>query len=209
MILMKIIIKDETGIKKCLIQLRDVDYMEKKYNAKSIRKYLTMGIHSELKEESFIPVVNAHIAQVIEADPNIVDFSEIVKLDTLSISRLIVLAHSFGATKKQQLDEEKKTIDLQDIMSFKNGTLDYKIPLMLDGKVMNKDGEIVFGSTTIPGCYVLKGNKHSNLREYLELNSNALYSLIGLDKEMESYSVTELDNCLLVHFNTKKKRITK
>lgn len=206
---MKIIIKDETGIKKCLIQLRDVDYMEKKYNARSIRKYLTMGIHSELKEESFIPVTNAHIAEVIEANPSIVDFSEMVRLDNLSISRMIVLAHTFGAKEKQQLDDEKKIIDLQDIMSFKNGTLNYQIPLLLDGKVMFNDGNVVFGSTTIPGYYMLKGNKETNLREYLELNSNSLFNTIESDKEMESYSVTELDNCLLVRFNTKKKRITK
>ena len=206
MILMKIIVRDETGIKKCLIQFRDVLYLEKRFNTRSIRKFISLSFEEKVNEESFVEVRNRDIAKAIEAIPYIVDFSEMAKYDCVTLSRLIVLANSQIANEKQKLDEEKKVEDLQDIISFNNGTLTYVIPVMFDGKSMTKNDDIVFGSTTLPGYYLLKSSdKDFDYNSYILENAHSLFECVCPDQELISFQTTKLNDGILIHFKGKRK----
>ena len=88
--------------------------------------------------------------------------------------------------------------------------LTYPIPVFFDEKVLLDNGEVVFGSTTIPGYYMLRSyNNEMNLREYFETNAQELFKAVRGDKEMVSYDITPLGKELLVHFKEKKKSLFK
>ena len=204
---MKIIIRDEQGIKRCFVQMRDLEYLADRFGSVFFGGLVARKNRQENhKMEDFTEITNVDVAKVIDRNPYIVDFSEFAKYDALTLSRLIILAHSPMATGKQRMDDEHKVEDLQDLISFKRGMLTYGIPVLYDEDLLFEDGEVVFGSTTLPGYYLLRSsNEDLDLNSYLNENLHALFSLVNPDGEMKNHEVTKLDDGLLVHFVEKKK----
>lgn len=204
---MKIIIRDEQGLMRCFAQVRDAKYLAQRYDSK---KFLNLALgnaaYRNLKDDDFYEVKNRAVAQIILENPYIVDFSEMVKCDGLTLNRIILLSQSPISYGKQKMDEQHKVEDLLDILNFNRGMLTYPIPVYYDGNIMMDNGEVVFGSTTIPGFYMLRSyNEELDLNEYLELNSGSLYERVNPEGEMVSYEVTKVNNGLLVHFKEKNK----
>lgn len=204
---MKIIVRDNKGIKKCLIQYRDVKYLGLRFDTPKIVDFLLRDIDvSKLKDSDFIEVKNAEVARIIDENQNIVDFGECVKYDNLTLSRLIILAHGFYPSEKEKLDEERKVEDMQDIISLKNGTLTYQIPVLYSPIDVLADGKVVFGNSTIPGYYVLKSNDQDfDLTAFLEENVRKLFEMVKPEEELDHYGVSKVDDCLLVYFKGNKK----
>ena len=207
---MKIILRDEQGIKRCFVQVRDVEYLVQKYNSPKLGKMaLGNASYRDLRADEFFEVKNMGVAKIIDDIPYIVEFGEVVNYDALTLSRMIVLSQSLITSEKEKLDEENKVRDLQDVMSFNKGMLTYPIPVLYDELIID-DGEVVFGSSTIPGYYMLKSyDEDLDLGSYLETNASNLFHSINEDGEMASYEVTKLDNALLVHFKEKNKLLAK
>lgn len=208
---MKIVVRNEQEIIRCFAQLRDIEYLGERYNSHLFGN-LAVREHNKGHKDpyEFLEIKNKNIAKIIDRHPYIVDFSEMVKYNNLTLSRLILLSHSFLPNEKAKMDEEHKTDDLVDIISFKKGMLTYPIPVFFDEKTLWDNGEVVFGSTTIPGYYMLRSyNKDMNLREYFEANAQELFKAVKGDKEMDSYDITPVGKDILVHFKEKKKSLFK
>lgn len=204
---MKIIVRDEQGIKKCFIQVRDVKYLVERFESPRLeRLILGNNVLRDLKADDFFEVKNKGVIEIIDDNPYIVDFSDFVKYDGLTLSRIILLSQSFLPDEKKKLDEQHKVEDLLDVMNFKRGMLTYSIPIMYDEKTLFDNGEVVFGSTTMPGYFMLRSYDESvDLSDYLVNNLNQLYSIVNPEGEFTSYDVTPLDGSLLVRFTEKKK----
>ncbi len=211
MIRMKIIIRDENELKRCFIQLKDVDYLVERFNSPKLgRLILGNNKFRHLGKYDFFEIKNRGVAQMIEENPYIVDFSEMVKYDGLTLSRLILLAQNPLSTNKKKLDEEHRVDDLQDIMSFNRGMLTYPIPILYDERIIYDNDEVVFGSTTLPNYYMLRPIQEDiDLNEYLAFHHQSLFESVLPEDEMASYQVTEIDGGLLVHFDVKNKVLSK
>lgn len=207
---MKIIVKDGENIKKCLIQVRDINYLAERYELTILRKALLGKNEGAKKEYEFVEVHNKDLAGAIEQNPYIVNFSEMAKYDDFTLSRLVLLTQIPGSTGKQRLDDQHKIEDLQDIITFTNGKLPYQIPVLFDDRITLVNEDVTFGSTTIPDYYMIRSNKKDlNLPEYLNAKVNSLFGILELDREMESFTTIELDDCLLVKFKLKRKLLGK
>jgi hypothetical protein len=207
---MKIIIKDGENIKKCLIQVRDVNYLAERYELTTLRKALLGKNEDSKKEYEFIEVHNKDLARAIEQNPFIVNFTEMARYDDFTLSRLIFLTQTPVNDGKQRLDDQHKIEDLQDIITFNTGRLPYQIPVLFDDRITLINEDVTFGSTTIPNYYMLRANKKDlNLAEYLRTKVDSLFGILELDREMDSYSTVELEDSLLVKFKLKRKRLTK
>jgi hypothetical protein len=207
---MKIIIKDGENIKKCLIQVRDVNYLAERYELTTLRKALLGKNEDSKKEYEFIEVHNKDLAGAIEQNPFIVNFTEMARYDDFTLSRLIFLTQTPVNDGKQRLDDQHKIEDLQDIITFNTGRLPYQIPVLFDDRITLINEDVTFGSTTIPNYYMLRANKKDlNLAEYLRTKVDSLFGILELDREMDSYSTVELEDSLLVKFKLKRKRLTK
>ena len=183
---MKIIVRDEQGIKKCLVQVRDIKYLADRMNSpKFLRLALGSYVGKKLTGEDFIEINTIGIAKIIEECSYIVDFQEMAKYDDLTLSRMILLSRSpISLDEKKKMDEEHKVEDLVDLISFNKGMLTYPIPVLFDQKVLSDDGEVVFGSTTIPEHFMLKRNSDNiDLVDYFVSNANALFEQTGLDEK--------------------------
>ena len=202
---MKIIIRNENGIKKCFVQVRDINYLAERFNVGRLNRYVLGDRKPE--ETEFVEIKDMKLAKVIEGCQSIVDFEEMAKLDDFSLGRIILLAHSYLG--KESRDEEQRVRDLQDIMSFKQGKLGYQIPVILR-EVVFENEDMVLGSSTLPGYHILKSiNGSLDLDNYLALNLKPLFWMIYPEDEMESYNIIKMNDCLLIHFDVKKKHLSK
>jgi len=209
---MKIIVRDEQGIKKCLVQVRDIKYLADRMNSpKFLRLALGSYVGKKLTGEDFIEINTIGIAKIIEECPYIVDFQEMAKYDDLTLSRMILLSRSpISLDEKKKMDEEHKVEDLVDLISFNKGMLTYPIPVLFDQKVLFDDGEVVFGSTTIPEHFMLKRNSEDvDLAEYFSQNAQSLFEQTGIEGEMKGYNTLPFSDSLLVQFDVKKKLLAK
>jgi len=214
---MKIIIRNEQGIKRCYIQLRDVDYLVERYNSPKLGKMaLGNAAFRNLRADDFFEVKNKGVAKIIEDNPYIVEFGEVVNYDVLTLSRMILLSQVPTVSEKDKFDQDHKVEDLQDIISFNKGMLTYPIPVLFDEELLVDDGEVIFGSTTFPNQYMIKStNPELDLVDYFLDNINDLFLEVFPGEEMKDYSLMKLDDALLIHFVPKrslfkslKKRIT-
>lgn len=202
---MKIIIRDGQMIKKCLIQVKDVLYLIERFNVPKL-KTLLLKNRKDLKAVDFINVTDERIARIIEENEYIVDFTSMSNYDSFTLSRLILLGHNPIINK---LDEENRVMDLQSIISFKNGELDYSIPVTLT-KHLYEDSEVVFGPSTFANYYLLDSKEEGlDIESYLDQHASSLYSLINSDQELDSFDVIKVQKGILVHFKEKKKRLFK
>ncbi len=152
---MKIIVRNEQGIKRCFCQMRDIDYLCTRFTSERFRR-LALGNYifkvDQLGEDDFIEVKNRAVQKMIDENPYIVDFSEVNMYDGFTLARMIVLSSSLMPNEKQRLDDEHKVLDLQDIISFNKGMLTYPIPILFDEKIKIDDGEVIL---VVPLCLII------------------------------------------------------
>ena len=204
---MKIIVRDEHGIKRCFCQMRDIDYLSTRFTSERFRQFaLGNYIFRDLKEDDFFEVKNRAVKKIIEEDQYIVDFGEINKYDNLTLSRMILLSQVPLPTEREKLGIDHKILDLQDIISFNRGMLTYPIPVLFDEKMKFEDGDVVFGSTTLSDHFMLRTNNQDiDLIDYFMENCNSLFALAYPEGEMKSYNIKKVNNDLIIYFEVKKR----
>ena len=202
---MKIVFKNENNETKCLAQIRDFKYLAIRFDSKFfLTRYNSMRAHGQ-KDEDFVEITNEKTREIILNCSYIVDFSEFAKLDLVSLSRFVVL--SSGSTgPKDRLDNDHRRVDLQDIADFKNGLLPYRIPVTFDNNVFMDMGPVYFGSSTIPGYYMLRKKDVSvDLMNFLYTNYYLLYANLDAKDVCTGFDSVKVGDDVLFKFKTRTK----
>ena len=205
---MKIIVRDGNEIKKCLVQVRDIEYLSERFELAKLKKAVLGKEEGTKKGYEFVEIHNKELAGAILQNPFIVDFSEMAKHDSFTLSRIIFLTQTPINDGKQRLDDQKKIEDLQDIITFNTGKLPYQIPVLFDDKVTLINEDVTFGSCTVPNYFMIRSNKKGlDLAAYVREKIGSLFAVLDCDREMESYSTVEVDDAILIKFKLKRKSL--
>ena len=158
--IMKIITNTRLYGKLCYVQVKDVLFLARYTNNKRLMQDYINTINNGKVDNEFIKVSGDSYIRAFELCDYIIDFSEYSKRD-IGVNYLSnMVKNKVYAMPKNKIDQEG--LDLQidavrDMMHYKMGTLDYKIPLVPDGKFefVSSDKRLVFDSTVVDGCYTL------------------------------------------------------
>lgn len=189
---MKVIRYDNKTVKLCNVQVRDLIYISRKYNLKPVMDLYLSYINKGFGDTDFISVTETGLLKLILNDEGILDLSSYVNCDISTLSRMIVL----GATGGNNQTMEHRKEDLDDLIDYNRGMLNYTIPLFVDGLTVkeSKDKKFVFYSTCFPEIFLIKKRDRSadfsiNLGSFYEECIHSIY-------EKPMYQCLERD----VHF---------
>ena len=98
---MKIIVRNEEGIHKVYVQLRDIEYIGERHHSHYFSNYAVRQHNKGIKSDDFICVGNTGVAKLIVEYPYIVDFS--ITLDSV-----------YQSKKEEDLEEEKELFNYFD-----------------------------------------------------------------------------------------------
>ena len=157
---MKIITNTKINGELCYVQVKDILFLARiTKNANVMQQYITL-INSGHTDNEFVRITQKSYIKAIKNCDYIVDFVEFgdSKLQTSYLSSLIVTLNFSVINEFDKECVEHKTDGLRDIMSFKRGDLEYKIPLIPNGVIekCNEDENLVFSSTVIDNCFIIK-----------------------------------------------------
>ena len=202
---MKIVFTNEDGSTRCLTQVRDYKYLAVRFNSDAfLAMYNSTRAHGHT-DDDFVDVTNEKVKEIILNSPYIVDFTDIAKLDLTTLSRLIVVS-ARSMSENDRLDFDHKRDDILDIMEFKKGILPYQIPVGFDNKVYMDMGPVYFGSSTIPGYFLLKKKDiNVNLMEFLANNHTLLHALLERKDICVGFDSVKVGDQLLFKFITRTK----
>ncbi len=202
---MKIVIKKDDNDTKCLAQLRDIKYLAQRYNSDFFEDFYEAEKLKGLADEDFIELINKKVKDIVLNSPFIVDFTEYAKCDLRTLSRLIVLSiNSLNGPNHD--DDEHRRADLLDICDFKKGILPYRIPVAFDNRVSMDLGPVHFGTSTIPGYYMLKKKDiNIDLMNFLFNNYYLLHSFVDDKGVCVGFESVKVGDELIFKFTTKTK----
>lgn len=126
---MKIIVnrKDETV---CYVQLRDLVFLANK-NLQVFRELSIQHINEGKTLEEFVRINNMKLIEFIKNCEDIIEFNDYANSSIENISKVIItknLLFNVDASSSKKIRHQ--TEDLQDIIAFKQGELNYQIPLV-------------------------------------------------------------------------------
>ena len=156
---MKIITNTKLYGKVCYVQVKDVLFLARYTGNKRLMQDYLNSINSGKSDNEFIKVSGDSYIRAFELCDYIIDFSEYSKRDigVNYLSNMIktkVYAMPKDEMAKEGLDYQ---IDgIRDIIAYKRGDLDYKIPLVADGRIEYVSNNLIFNSTIVNGCFTLK-----------------------------------------------------
>lgn len=157
---MKIITNTKRNGKVCYVQVKDILFLARYTGNKRLMQDYINTINNGKGDNEFIKVSGNSYIRAFELCDYIIDFSEYSKRD-IGVNYLSnMIKTKIYAMPKEKIDQEG--LDLQidavrDMMAYKMGTLEYKIPLVADGKFefVSPDQKLLFDSTVVDGCYTL------------------------------------------------------
>lgn len=137
------------------LQVKDLTYL---FNITGL-SYFKKAIKVGNSADEFVLITNNKIIKIINNSNGIVDFNEVYQMDLATISEYIL---SYSKSSLFSKDETNRHYleGLRDVLDFKKGSLDYKIPL-IKGEVLYDDGSIIISSTTISDIFYVKGGTTS------------------------------------------------
>lgn len=151
---MKIIVnrKDETV---CFVQLRDLIFLANK-NLQVFRELSIQYINEGKTMEEFVRVNNMKLVEFIGKCDDIIEFDDYVNGSIENISNAIVTKNLlFKVDPNNNKKVKHQTDDLQDIIAFKQGVLNYQIPLVLTDDVDEMIGTLRVRSTILNNRFVI------------------------------------------------------
>ena len=137
------------------LQVKDLTYL---FNITGL-SYFKKAIKVGNSADEFVLITNNKIIKIINNSNGIVDFNEVYQMDLATISEYIL---SYSKSSLFSKDETNRHYleGLRDVLDFKKGSLDYKIPL-IKGEVLYDDGSIIISGTTISDIFYVKGGTTS------------------------------------------------
>ncbi|MGN1372319.1 MAG: hypothetical protein ACI4XM_08625 [Candidatus Coprovivens sp.] len=157
---MKIITNTKHSGELCYVQVRDILFLaELTGNVNLMNQYYNL-INEGKTDEEFVRIFQKAYIDIYKRCDFIIDFCEFCGEDVSInyISRLMVNMNVFIRNKNDRKFINHKSDDLRDIIAFKNGVLNYKIPLIVDGRfeVFNDDKSLSLNSTILKDHFVIK-----------------------------------------------------
>lgn len=158
---MKIITNTKFSGKLCYVQVKDLLFLARYTGNKRLMQDYINTINNGKSDDEFIKVSGDSYIRAFELCDYIIDFSEYSRRD-IGVNYLANMIKTKAyAMPREQRDQEGLELQIdavRDIISYKRGGLDYKIPLVPNGKVemIDKTHKYVFESTIVDDCFVLK-----------------------------------------------------
>jgi hypothetical protein len=214
---MKIITNTKHDGEVCYVQFKDIGFLARITANKSLMMQYIAFINSGYVENDFIKITQPLYVKVIKNCDYIVDFidlsSESVSLGYLS-NLIVTLNFSFnGDFCKECVDH--RTDGIKDIIAFKTGEVDFKIPLISNGDIefISEDKVMVFNSTILENTFVLRRIDGDDIHKvnyydfYLEC-IDKIYSFKYPDIEAENRDFVSFDkgSSLVIRINNKIKK---
>lgn len=172
---MKIITNTRRNGKLCYVQVKDILFLARYTSNKRLMQDYLNAINNGKSDDEFVKVSGNNYIRAFELCDYIIDFSEYSKRD-IGVNYLSnMVKNKAYAMPKDKIGQEG--LDLQidavrDMIAYKMGTLDYKIPLVADGdfEFVSPDQTLLFNSTVVDGCYTLStlDGKDVNTHDYDE-----------------------------------------
>lgn len=216
---MKIITKTKREGVLCFIQVKDILFLANiTKNKKLMEQYLNL-INDGKTDDEFIKIIQESFISIIDKCDYIIDFTDFNSKDASLnyLSRLIInMNYNIPSddVKRECLDH--KTEGIRDIIDFKRGGLEYKIPLVPDGALecLSSDGRLSLESTVLPDTFIIKAIDDSDVQNndyydfYLE-SLDKIFSLLYPEVDENDKKVTCFDRGKMLVINisrcTKKK----
>ena len=213
---MKLITDTKRNGKVCYVQVKDLLFLAKYTGNKRLMQDYIDAIDKGKSDSDFVKVNGESYIRAFELCDYIVDFNKYNKKDVnfnylSNLVKMKTYAMCRNIKEKEGLDYQ---IDgVRDIIAFKNGELEYKIPLLPDGRVemFDNTNEYLFRSTIIDGYFVLEKVGKGDLNEqdyknFLDVSVKKVFDVFYPGVKEKIYSSFVVGNTLVVSI---KKRESK
>ena len=210
---MKIITNTKFYGKLCYVQVKDVLFLARYTGNKRLMQDYINTINNGKSDNEFIKVSGDSYIKAFELCDYIIDFSEYSRKD-IGINYLSNLvktkAYAMPKDEKDQEGLDHQIDGVRDMIAYKRGDIDFKIPLVSDGKFekLSQDNKLLFSGTIIDGCYSLKRIDGKDISEvdYQEFLNNCLdnvYNTLypGIAKEEIVCNSYTTGNILVINMN--------
>ena len=214
---MKIITNTKMGGKLCYVQIKDLLFLAKYTGNKRLMQDYINAINNGKSDNEFIKVNGDSYIRAFELCDYIIDFSEYSKRD-IGVNYLsnMIKTKVYAMPKDEMAQEglDYQIDGIRDIIAYKRGDLDYKIPLVADGRVEYVSNNLIFNSTIVNGCFTLKTLDGTDIseceyEEFLKASIDRMYKTIYPDVESRDYSTFVSGKTLVVSIHkvdVKKKK---
>lgn len=202
---MKIIVnrKDETV---CYVQLRDLVFLANK-NLQVFRKLSIQYINEGKTMEEFVRINSIQLIEFIAKNDDIIDFCDYANSSIENISNVIVTKNLlFKVDSESSKRIRHQTDDLQDIIAFKQGELNYQVPLVSTEDVDFTIGDVRVCSTILNNRYLVTVTGDAIVTDLLPTIKDMLINKLNLNPENEySCEIREFGNNYLLSLVSVKK----
>lgn len=216
---MKIITKTKREGVLCFIQVKDILFLANLTKNKNLMQQYLNLINEGKTDNEFIKITQESFISVLDGCDYIIDFTDFNKKDVSLnyLSRLIVNMNFNipGDDMNRECLDHKQDV-IRDIIDFKRGELEYKIPLVPDGvlECLSSDGRLLLESTVVPDTFIIKAVDGSDVQTidyydfYLE-SIDKIFDLLypDLDKNNRRFNCVDRGKMLIINISrcTKKK----
>lgn len=181
---MKIIVnrKDETV---CYVQLRDLIFLANK-NLQVFKELSIQHINKGKTMEEFVRINNRKLIEFIEKCDDIIEFDDYVNCSIENISNVIVTKNLiFKVESEKNRGIRHQTDDLHDIISFKQGELNYHIPLVVTDDIdINIEG-IRVRSTILSNRYLITNEVNKDISSLLPQIKDIIINKLNINPQNE------------------------
>lgn len=216
---MKIITNTKLYGKVCYVQVKDVLFLARYTGNKRLMQDYLNSINNGKSDNEFIKVSGDSYIRAFELCDYIIDFSEYSRKDigVNYLSNMVkTKVYAMPKDKRDQEGLDYQIEGVRDIISYKRGELDYRIPLVPNGKmeILSKDKRFVFESTIIDDCFSLKTVDGSDIEKsdyqlFLDECIDRTYSTLYPDCDERDFSTFVTGNTVVLNVkkhNVKKKK---
>ncbi len=201
---MKIITKDYNNNFYCYIQVRDLAYLVEQKRLTIFKLLYEKILNTEMIYTDFIRIKDPSMIEVILHVDEIIDFNDYQKLDSLSLSRILV--NSIYTNSKQT---EHKCESIRDIIAFNKGELDYKMPVLPTNKYacLSTEKNISFQTSTVPNFYILRSEDDIPITEkdYQAFLEEQIKDIVKLEHLQEyETNITPMGSYIIIRIERKK-----
>ena len=205
---MKIITNTKLYGKLCYVQVKDLLFLARYTGNKRLMQDYIDTINKGKSDNEFIKVSGDKYIKAFELCDYIIDFSEYSKRDigVNYLSNLVKNKIYIQSKEKREVEGIDHKIDgVRDIIAYKNGTLDYKIPLVNDGRIeiISPNKKMFFSSSIIEDCFTIipTSNKEIEGIDYQEFLTNCIdrvYNTLYPELTDKEYKTFIVGNTLVV-----------
>ena len=167
---MKIITNTKRNGELCYVQVKDLLFLAKLTKNKNIMQQYISMINNSYSDDDFVRITQEGYKNAIKKCDYIVDFTEFSskKVSIAYLSKLIVTMSFSIMDEFESQCVEHKADGIRDIMAFKKGELDYKMPLIVNGgfEYENNDKTLYLDDTILDDCFVIKTSDGSDVQTH-------------------------------------------